>query len=130
MENLPPVDFNEMTEIELFSAINNDYNVFLFRIADIIAGECFAITVNNEVVFNKKSAVSPREKIIDSMVSSEIISNPHILFAPILERKLNTVIHLYMAPVVPWFVIIFYDPSTEELRVTFYKSNEYVNKYG
>jgi hypothetical protein len=129
MEHLPAMDFNEMRGVENYNAANNEYNIFLMRIAEIL-GDCFAITINNEVVFNRRAPGRPRDKILESMISSQIMNNPHMLFIPVFEDKLNSVIQFYMSPAAPWFCVVSYNSELENLQVTFYKSNEYVNKYG
>jgi hypothetical protein len=127
---LPAVEFNEKRDPEIYHAnVPYRYEAFLQRMRELLVGDCFAITVNDEVVYNRIVQKPVRERILDRLVRDVFTSNPHVIFEPIFDKYENSIIKFYMYPDAPWFVYIVYNPDTEVLRVSYYKSAQYMNQY-
>ena len=131
MEYLPTLEFNVKRDSDRFRANNaGEYNSFLDRMAELLYGDCFAITVNNQVVYNNTAPNDVREVILDGIVRETIMNRPHLLFDAFFKKHLNGNVTMYFYSDAPWFVNIFYNGESELLDVRYYKSNEYIHRYG
>jgi hypothetical protein len=127
---LPAVEFNEKRDPENYHAkVPYRYEAFLERMRELLVGDCFAVTVNDEVVYNRIAQKPIRERILDTVVRDAFMANPHAIFGPVLDKYQNSIIKLYMYSDAPWFVYIVYNPDTEVFRVSYYKSAQYMNRY-
>jgi hypothetical protein len=131
MEYLPALEFNVKRESDRFRSNNaQEYNTFLDRMTELLYGDCFAVTVNNSVVYNTNSVHDIRDSILDGLVRETIMNRPHLLFNAFFQKNLNGNVTMYFYAEAPWFVNIFYNGETEILDVRYYKSTEYINRYG
>lgn len=130
MEYLPKIEYNEKRQSTTYSVVNKtDYENFLGRLKELLVGDCWAVVVDNEIIFNTYEPKSINAQIQENIIRREISNYPHTLFSNMLKQKKNCQYVLYMYGYETWYVIINYIANTDSLKVDYYKSQKYIAKY-
>ena len=119
--SLPKIEYIQKHPSVTF-ALNDrqQYNEFRDEISLYFSGDCWAITINDEILYNAYEEKSVKAQIQDEIVRGKIIENPLILL-----RKAGRVI-IYLFGDTPWFVAIHYE--NDIATVEYYKSTSYMIK--
>ena len=126
MNYLPPIEYNVKRPSVVYSIENNE---FIERIKEFIVGDCCAIVIDNEIIFNSYEPKSIKDKIQDNIIRHEIMKYPYTLCSDMIKKNRNGKIIIYMYDDFPWFVVINYDANNKVLKFDYYKSNKYMDKY-
>lgn len=102
---LPKCDL-EMKPSKLFVTeciINHNYEPtsnyinFIQQLENYIGGDCWAIVVNGNIIFNSYEDKSIREQIIDENIRTEIMNGIHYnIFANFFREEKDAVMNIYM----------------------------------
>ena len=128
--NLPQIEYDALEPSKAYS-INSKpcYDEFCMEFTECVSGDCHAITVDNEILFNSYEPKSIRDSIQDDMIRQNIINNPHGLFVNLFGKKKDARVMVYMFGNKPWFLGVYFDASKEILRVEYYKSIAYKDSF-
>jgi len=117
-----PVVNNRANEYTRYFHLNNteETSKLRFFIKMYVGSDCWAVTVNNKVVFESFSEKSVRDKILDDTVRDAIIDNPHAsLLCDIIRQKKNATIRIYMfGSYGPYTLNIKYFPDRDRFQVS------------
>jgi len=141
--NLPIVDL-PFEHDDMSNEYEMDFNTFLYYapnldsesyeqleklIQTFVGADCWAVTVNNQVLFNSYYKKNIRNYILDDMVRDRIIENPHAnLLVYLFRRKVDTRIRLYMFGGHTWTVNIDFKAKQKVFQVSFSQSLEHMNR--
>ena len=129
MNSLPKIDYTAMDTPSKCYCLNDEiqYKELQEIILEHIEGDCWAVTVNDEILYNFYEQKSKREQILDSLVRNEIVENMHSsLFVELIRNKQDGKIVLYMFGYqATWFMIIYYSFARELFTVEYNKTPGY-----
>ena len=108
---------------------NQSYKELNDWIWDFLGGDCMAMTVNNEILFNfykiYDSNMNFKERIKNEIYREQIQRNPHqslLCHFPFIGR--NQMIRIYMSSDMPWTMNIEYKNQMRYYQVSFSQSDE------
>jgi len=107
----------------------NSYNELEILIKKLVGDDCWAITVDNQIVFDSynDNSKSIRSFIEDDVIRDKILESPHAyLLVHVNRRKTNSKIRIYMNYLDTWTVNIEYIVSEEKYCISFSKSNSQI----
>jgi hypothetical protein len=129
MQNLPKIDYTAMDIPSKSYSLNDNlqYKELQENISEHIEGDCWAVTVNGEILYNSYEPKSYRNKILDSLVRNEITENIHgSLFVELIRNNKDGKVVLYMFGIqATWFMVIYYSAVKELFTVEYYKTPRY-----
>ena len=129
MNSLPKIDYTAMdTPSKCYSLNDNlQYKELQEIISEHVEGDCWAVTVNDEILYSSYEPKSKREQILDSLVRKEITENVHSsLFVELFRAKQDGKVVLYMFGIhATWFMIIYYSAARELFTVEYNKTPGY-----
>jgi hypothetical protein len=142
--NLPIVDLpyewtgHEGEEFDTYLYYTNDldkksYSKLLKWIKEFLCDDCWAMTINNEVIFNDyPEDISFTKRIENEWFRNQIYRNPHeslLCHFPFLNKDQN--IRIYLSGSHPWVVQIHFKHKMKCFQISFQQSKkfyEYVTK--
>ena len=93
--------------------IKSTYNMndLYEMIKEYVGADCWAMTVNDEILWNSynENSMTFKDLILESSIRSIVIDNPHTLFCKIFHRRTPAKIVIYMFGSDSWGIIINYD---------------------
>ena len=98
----------------------SQYSEFLDHFTWYLENKCWAIAVNDEILYNGYIERTFRETILENMIIDKLHQNPESLFSDIKEKRKDVKIVLYMGGYEPYFVILHHYVSQEQIIVTEY----------
>lgn len=123
---LPPLVFHPYDNAPAriyHTEVGHEYEQFLDEFEDHLGADCWALTVNEEIIINSYHEHRPlREKLMDKIIRDAILGEPHSLFVNINRSHVNTRIIVYMFQRDPWFLVIDYDPAAKTYTTNKYSS--------
>jgi hypothetical protein len=129
MQYLPKIDYTAMDTPSKCYSLNDDlqYKELQEIISEHIEGDCWAVTINDEILYNSYEPKSPRDKILDSLVRNELTENIHrSLFVELIRVRQDGKVVLYMFGThATWFMVIYYSAIRELFTVEYYKTLGY-----
>jgi hypothetical protein len=98
-----------------------DYNILLCKfIQDYINDECWAITVNNEVLFNSYLVKSFKKKLKDDMIRTHIVKHTSsALLYNISCLPINSIVRIFMRNENSWEVRLNFKNQTKKCNIEF-----------
>lgn len=100
----------------IYHANNTDeYGEFLEVVKDYVGGDCWAIKVNDEVLFDCYKDLSLKEQLQASILRDKIVDCPHLLFTDMFTKKKDSMIVIDMHSNAALVVKITYRASDETL---------------
>jgi len=122
MELLPIADIP--MELEMAGVISTQsafaYDKFTKEIKDHLENDCWALTINNEVLFNGFAEQTFNEFMLDHMKRDALINNVHGALLVKINRENKPVIgRIYMCGRDGYVFVFEYKPDTK-LYVTYY----------
>jgi hypothetical protein len=130
MQYLPKITFIPMDIATKAYSVNDhtQYNQLCEIISEHINGDCWAVKLNNEILYNFYEPKGHRQRILDNMIRNEISENIHTsLFVNMFRNNQDGTIILYMFGEATWFMIINYIHKTECVTIEYYKTPLYDN---
>lgn len=132
-EMLPKVDLVYDTEIddikkEYFFSNTQSYQELQNMIKDYVGADCWAITVNDEIVFNSylDNSKHIRRFIEEDVIRDKILEDPHgNLLVYIHRRKANARIRIYMLNIYSWTINIDYVFNEKKFLISYSQSEEF-----
>ena len=112
-----------------------NYDNFIKKIEEYLGGDCRAIIVNNEVLFNTYIDKPVREKVLDDCVRSEITNCIHRqIFANFINSEKNNTATIYMFPFNSAYTLNInyenkYSEDEKRFTVTFKNSQGYIDNF-
>jgi len=126
--SLPDIEYYEKRKTSWFSMSDRmSASECGERLAEILAGDSWAVTVNGAVVFNKYEYKSVRDKIIDSLIRDKLISAPFTLLNDVIRKTMHSRINIYLGGDIPWFVVCRYNHESDICIFEYLKSAKYMN---
>ena len=103
------------------------YNKFTDLLQDLIASDCWAITIDDETIINSFAEQTVQEFILDSIKREALINNVHrSLLVKINRGNARVVGKIYMLGPHGYVFVFEYDPITK-IYITYYlKTDEFV----
>jgi hypothetical protein len=103
------IDYECPTDASYSNALGN-YDNLCELISEIVDGDCWAVTVGDEILFNSYDPnISVKDNILNSIIRRAIIDNPHVtILCDINRKKLDTTIKIYMFGNDSWSLVIKY----------------------
>jgi len=127
---LPKIEYYELHPSKSYSINSKScYAEFCEEFAECVSGDCHAITVDDEILYNCYEPKSIRNSLRDDMIRQKIMDNPHELFVKLFRLKKDARVIVYMFAKSPWFLAVYYNPKIEMLTVEYYKSKKYMDTY-
>jgi len=113
-----PCDGAHATLGTTYHANNTDeYGEFLEVVKDYVNGDCWAIKVDEEVLFNCYQDMSLKEQLQASILRDKMVDCPHLLFTDMFTKKKDGTIMIDMHSNVSLVVKITYRASDETLTL-------------
>jgi hypothetical protein len=100
---------------------NDSYDNFLNIFKELVSADCWALVVDDQMIFNSYQPKSLRNKLLDKIVRDYIIENPHSIFCELFRNKKNSKIVVYMFQVNTWFMVIDYLANNDTFDVKYFK---------
>jgi len=103
------------------------YQQFQKIIQDFVGADCWALTVDDNIVFNSfpENENDIRTEITDDLIRDKIIENPHgSLLVHLIRRNRNARIRIYMFCSYSWTMNIDYKASHKVFQISFSQSQE------
>lgn len=92
------------------SNIKSEYESFQKIIKSYVDASCYAMTENDNIIFNTYPDVSVRDKLIEENIRSSIIENPQTLLYEMFDKYEDFKLEIYMFPSKSSYkIIIDYD---------------------
>lgn len=131
IHSLPKIEYTEKLPSVTYAIIDREqYNEFKDDFISYISGDCYAITLNDEIIFNMYKEQLVRDDYLDEMIREKIIDTPDVLFNKIFRKNESARVIVYMSGEDPYFVAVYYTPKYQIITVEYYKSGRYIDKYG
>lgn len=128
MEYLPKIEYTEKRPSTIYIPDDQkQYQDFLGRVQEFIVGDCWAIVINDEILFNSYKPMTVKEQIQDNIIRHELREYPNTIFIDMIKKKKNGRVDIYMYGDTPWFVVIHFNDGI--IKMDYYKSNKYVKYY-
>ena len=126
--SLPKIEYNEMHPSKTYAYNDAEqYEEFQEEFLNYVTGDCHAITLNDEVLYNSYDDKSVREQLQEDMIRDKIMDRPHSLFVKLFRTDEKARVIVYLFGQNPWFVAIHYEPGS--LKMEYYKSKKYMDTY-
>ena len=128
MENLPTCNTEfPLPQDELKIYDEDNYELLKQVFTDYIGADCWALTVNDEIIFNSYDLAKPlREQLIESGIRSMLYMNPHSNLLSTINRKGQVaVIEIYMFESAPFKLVFNYDPTNQTYSAKKFVSEAY-----
>lgn len=132
-EMLPKVEYPYEPEANMVNGVQkvyeaedkNTYEAFQNMIKEFIGSDCWAMTVNDEVIFDSylDNSKSIRSFIEEDVIRDKILDNPHQnLLVYLHRRKSNAHIRIYMFYSEPWTLNIEYVYLEKKFYISYSQS--------
>jgi hypothetical protein len=95
----------------------DEYGEFLETLKEYVGGDCWAIKVNDEVLFDCYKDLSHKEQLQVSILRDKIVDCPHLLFTDMFTMKKDSTIMIDMYSNVSLVVKITYKAKDETLTL-------------
>jgi hypothetical protein len=105
----------------------NSYEAFQNMLKDFISADCWAVTVDDEIIFSGylDPSKSIRSFIEEAVIRDKILEDPHAnLLVYLHRRKSNARIRIYMFYTSSWTINIDYNFSEKKFNISYSKSEE------
>ena len=132
MTSLPPIEYILMQPSYSVDIRNPEayHGEFLKELAENISADSWALTVDDEIIFNEYVEKTVKEQIMEGVLRNRIADEPHQLFLDMFRNKKDGTVTVYMFGDCPWFLVIHYDAVNNSLIVSQYMSKAYENRFG
>lgn len=127
--SLPKIEYYEKRPAKSYALGTEEYGEFLKEFQMYIGGDCHAITLNDEIIYNTYENKSVREILQDGLIRDKIIENPHSLFVNIIRKSENARVIVYMFGKTPWFLATYYNSVMKMITLEYYNSQIYLNTF-
>jgi hypothetical protein len=130
---LPKIEYTEARRSKTYSIDSNypsNYSEFCNEFKEYVSGDCYAITVNDEILYNSYEPKSIRDSLQDDMVRQMIIDAPHNFFAKLFRKKEDARVIVYIFGQTPLFLAAYYHAEKELLTLEYYKSQKFMVTQG
>lgn len=112
----------EFGNIEIEPSCNNlTYLNFCEFVEEILSGDCWAVKVNDEILFNyfNEHEKSYRDRILDDVIRQELIDDVHSsLFLQLFRRNKSADITIYMFGYETWAYKIEFCGDTVSFKIS------------
>ena len=125
MEPIDPTDNIYVTPKTYHVDITNEYTELLNILTGLLYSDCWAMTVNDEILFSYDEPKPHREGVFDDLTRFQIAKNPHRILQKIQAAKTDSRVVLYMFKTGIWFMVIDYSAKDMTLSVQYCKTHEY-----
>lgn len=117
----PSVTYNE-----------NNYQDLIKFVRDVVGADCWAVTVNEEQIFNSYvNTKTFKDHIIDDVYRDKIIENPHSsIFVHINRENKDNILDIYMFGTESYKYHIVYNAEKKEYNKVIYMSKNHYKKFG
>ncbi len=110
-----------------YNSDSYDYELLCKLITDYVSADCWAFTVDDEIIFNNYET---KEKICDylqeQLFRKAIIENVHSnILLNIRKRNKDSIIEIYMFQSTPWKIQITYSSTLDRFMILCFVSREY-----
>lgn len=127
---LPKVEHPYEPEIEIVDGVKKEYDgdsyiEFQNMIKSFLGADCWAMTVDNELIFNSylDNSKAIRSFIEEDLIRDKILKNPHEnLLVYLHRRKKNAQIRIYMFYEDSWTINIDYIYSEKKFYISYSQS--------
>jgi hypothetical protein len=130
---LPKVEHQYEPEIEIVNDVKKEYDgddqssyiEFQNMIKSFLEADCWAMTVNNEVIFNSYLDNSKliRSFIEETLIRDKILKDPHSnLLVYLYRQKINAQIRIYMFYKNSWTINIDYNYLENKFYISYSQS--------
>ncbi len=122
--NLPYDGFISKTMCFYSPDVNKEsYETLENLIKGYVGSDCWAVVVDDEILFNNYDRIGMRDKIINNQIRDKIIENPHTnLLVNLLRNKKDSLIRIYLFGSQSWTLNIEYKNDYKVFELSFYKS--------
>lgn len=119
MDQLPTCDILEELPKDfkvLFKSDTDEYKDLVKFISEIVAADCWAFVVNNEVIFNGYMDQTFVDKLTDTIYKDKIIENPRSILIHINSENKDTNIEIYLMHTYPYKYVINYSNKLYSIK--------------
>lgn len=120
--------------IRAFSVVSDeDYSKLLTLIQEYVGADCWAFTINNEILFNSYNNETKTFKQVleEKIIRDKIIESAHSILCEVNRRNVDTRIDIYMfSKPESYNLMIRYVADEQKYIVHRLNSQEYIDKYG
>jgi hypothetical protein len=132
MNSLPECTIPLNTTLTFRVENHDEYDALCKEVTDYLEGDCCAIVVNNEVLFNTYiPEPCLRHRILDGCIRDSIRKYPHqSLLAHLNRAQTNGQIYIYMNCTYPFKISMHYTAETNTYTVKKLYSAIFVENFG
>ncbi len=113
---------------------NDDYNDLIKQIENYVGADCWAVKVDDEIIFNSYNDATKiyKELITEDCIRGKIIESPHSsILVHINRRGVNAKFEIYMFPRPESYkIMILFEANQKKYTVQQFNSPEYNNRFG
>jgi hypothetical protein len=111
--------------------MENDYKKLTNIISEYIEADCFAVKLDNCILFNINDVnLSPRDYIMEQMIRDKLIESPHRYLLSNMFRKNNDfILEIFMSRTTPWKLVVRYSYIREHFFLYKLVSQQYRDGY-
>jgi GTP-sensing pleiotropic transcriptional regulator CodY len=112
--------------------LESNYKNLTDVISDYIEADCFAVRLNNNILFNTNvENMAPRDYIMEQMIRDKLIESPHsYLLCNMLRKNMDFTLEIFMFRFAPWKLVVKYDSNLKRFHVYKLVSQQYLDRYG
>ena len=120
-----------MKDTYIVGGCDDTYQYLITEITEHISADCFALKVNDEVIFNTNKEISLRDSVLEKIIRNSIADSPHsYIMSNLLRKQVDFTIEIYMFHSFPWKLVITFDNNTSKFYMHKQVSQEYINRFG
>jgi hypothetical protein len=110
---------------------DDTYLYLINEISEHISADCFALKVNDEVIFNTNKEMSLRDSVLEKNIRNSIADSPHsYIMSNLLRKQIDFTIEIYMFHLSPWKLVINYDKNMSTFYMHKQVSQQYNDRFG
>ena len=110
---------------------DDTYLQLIDEISEHIMADCFALKVNDEILFNINKEMSVRDSVLEKIIRNSIADSPHsYIINKLLRKQVDFTIEIYMFHLSPWKLVIKYDNNMSTFYMHKQVSQQYLNRFG
>ena len=122
--SLPYILHRESQPQEIYRVlISEEYEAFLAILKEYLEGDCWALTVDKEVIFNTYRELTVKQQLESYILRDKLVDCPHLLFVEMMKKEENGHVVLYMHGTNTRWLDIRYDGFGNYFTVNYYSSS-------
>ena len=121
--SLPRILHLEFQPQEIYRVlISEEYEAFLAILKEYLEGDCWALTVDKEVIFNAYRKLTVKQELESHILRDKFVDCPHLLFTEMIDKEEDAHVVVYMHGKNTRWLDIRYNGWGNYFTVNYYRS--------